>query len=163
MVFEAQGIQWPHFVLTMDLLGEVDLLGQAQAEVDNVHVKLFNTSICTWTKVPIGHVITLRHGDRIFLKALDVSECVSFDALLAGSERMDPHIPKYLPCECTFFCHALATKQADNELDVTPIWPSRPLRKFSQTKLDVAPIPCHPPSYPLCKFSQTQESFIGTH
>ena len=158
MVFEVQGIQWLHFVLMTDLLGKVDLLGQAQAEVDNVCVKLFNTSIHTWTKVPIGHVITLQHGDCIFLKALDVSECVSFDALLAGSKHTDPHISKNLPRERTFICHSLAAKQADNELDITPIWPSCPLCKFSQTKLDVAPIPCHPPSCPLRKFSQTHPS-----
>ena len=149
-VFEAQGLQWPHFVLTKDLLGEVDLLGRAQVDGDNVRVKLFNTSIRTWTKVPIGHVITLRRGDRIFLKALNVSECVTFDALLASSERTDPHISKNLPRERAFVRHALAAKQdtfvevlgSDNEIDdVTPLPcqfkcpPSRPLRKFSQTHI----------------------------
>ncbi|KAF8347655.1 hypothetical protein F5887DRAFT_1072023 [Amanita rubescens] len=135
-VFEAQGLKWLHF---------------AQVDGDDVHVKLFNTSICTWTKVPVGHVITLQCGDHIFLKALNVSECVTFDALLASSEHTDPHISKNLPRECAFVQHALAAKQdtfvevlgSDNEID------------------DVTPVPCQfkcPPSHPLCKFSQTHTS-----
>ena len=56
-ILEAQGhFKWPHFILTEDVLDEVDLLGHAG---DNTCVQLFNTTIWTWTKVCVGHVITL--------------------------------------------------------------------------------------------------------
>ncbi|KAF8230767.1 hypothetical protein L208DRAFT_1280254, partial [Tricholoma matsutake] len=43
MIFEAQGgFKWPHFVLSAEVLGKVDLLVGPE---DDVHVDMYNPSI----------------------------------------------------------------------------------------------------------------------
>jgi hypothetical protein len=85
MVSEIQGgFKWPHFVITADVLSEVNLLIGPEVEA---RVNLYKNTLGTWAKVRIGHVITLKEGDRVFLKGLDVSTCANFDRLLSLSNR----------------------------------------------------------------------------
>lgn len=96
-MFEVQGgFKWPHFVLMAVILSEVDLLLGDEKEA---RFKIYNTAIHTWTKVQIGHVITLKDGDHIFLKGCDVVLCQDFDCVLSGSQECKLHFFKHLPCE----------------------------------------------------------------
>ncbi|KAF8057808.1 hypothetical protein FPV67DRAFT_1401177, partial [Lyophyllum atratum] len=85
-VFEFQGgFKYPHFVFTPESLADLDL-----SSADDVpqYFHLYNPVICTWTKAKLGHVVTLKEpGDRIFVKGLNVSDCVDFDTLLANSSK----------------------------------------------------------------------------
>ena len=96
-MFEVQGgFKWPHFVLMAAILSEVDLLLGDEKEA---RFKIYNTTIHMWTKVRIGHVITLKDGDHIFLKGHDVVLCQDFYRLLSGSQERKPHFFKNLPRE----------------------------------------------------------------
>ena len=113
-------------------------------------------AIQTWTKVRVGHVITLRYGDRVFLKALDVTDCVNFDALLASSERTDPHISNNLPRERTFVRRALAGK-CKTMADVSCLPDNEPDKMIPIPQSDSPPLrPRHivPRRRPLYHFSE---------
>jgi hypothetical protein len=108
-VFEVQGgFKWPHFVLTAAILSEVDLLFGDEKEA---RFKMYNTVIRTWTKVRIGHVVTLKDGDHIFLKGHDVVLCQDFDRLLSGSQERKPHFSKNLRQERAHIRQALKEKK----------------------------------------------------
>lgn len=108
-MFEVQGgFKWPHFVLTAAILSEVDLLLGDEKEA---RFKIYNTAIHTWTKVRIGHVITLKDGDHIFLKGHDVVSCQDFDRLLSVSQDRKPHFLKNLPRERAHIRQALKEKK----------------------------------------------------
>ncbi|KAF8074790.1 hypothetical protein FPV67DRAFT_1389934, partial [Lyophyllum atratum] len=78
--FEFQGtFDWPHFIVTAEVLSDLDITS------NNGRVKLYNPSVSAWTKISIGHVIQLKDGDRVFLKALDVTDCLNFDTVLVKS------------------------------------------------------------------------------
>ncbi|KAF8885198.1 hypothetical protein BD779DRAFT_1673833 [Infundibulicybe gibba] len=97
VVFEFQGgFTFPYFVITLDVLSNLEL---PIAGDDNPCVKLYNHTVMTWTKVKVGHVITLKGRECIFLKALDVTECHDFDNLLSRSKASESHIRKNLPQE----------------------------------------------------------------
>jgi hypothetical protein len=75
----------------------------SQAELSNQnettsYFKLYNTSIHTWSKVQLGHVITLKAGDHIFLKGHNVTHCPDFDRLFRGQLRA-PHFSNNLQHE----------------------------------------------------------------
>ncbi|KAF8238041.1 hypothetical protein L208DRAFT_1214824, partial [Tricholoma matsutake] len=106
-VLEVQGgFKWPHFILSSAILSKVGL----HHEGEQLKFWLYNTAICTWTTVQIGHIITLQDGDQVFLKQADVTRCLKFDALLSGSEEHKPHFVKDLPCDCTYIRQALKAK-----------------------------------------------------
>ncbi|KAF8219603.1 hypothetical protein L208DRAFT_1127622, partial [Tricholoma matsutake] len=99
-VSKIQGnFKWPHFVLTADVLSEVDLLMGPEAEA---HVKLYKDTIGTWVKVRLGHVVTLKDRDRVFFKGLDILECPDFDCLLSQSHCQPTHFMNNLPKEWAF-------------------------------------------------------------
>jgi hypothetical protein len=112
-VLEVQGgFKWPHFVLSAAILSEVGLCHQDEQEVK---FRLYNTTIHTWTTVRIGHVITLRDGDHIFLKRANVIHCLNFDDLLSGSQGRKPHFSKNLPHDRTYVRQALKVKKTQIE------------------------------------------------
>ncbi|KAF8219142.1 hypothetical protein L208DRAFT_1342984 [Tricholoma matsutake] len=85
-------VVFPHFVLGAEILSGVGLCHQDEQEVK---FRLYNMTICTWTTVWIGHVITLRDGDQIFLKWANVIDCLNFDDLLSGSQGHKPHFSSH--------------------------------------------------------------------
>lgn len=94
-MFEVQGgFKWPYFVLTAAILLEADLSFDDQTEA---RFKIYNMAIHTWTKIPIGYIVTLKHGDHIFLKGHDVVRCKNFDCLLSGNQERRPHFLNNLP------------------------------------------------------------------
>ena len=86
-------------MLSANVLAEVDLL---KGSVPEARVNLYNTTIGTWTKVQVGHVITLKDRDHVFLKGLQVSDCPGFDNLLSDSQSRRPHFMNNLPQERAF-------------------------------------------------------------
>jgi hypothetical protein len=114
-VLEVQGgFKWPHFDLSAAILSEVGIRHQDEQEVK---FRLYNTTIRTWTTVRIGHVITLRDGDHIFLKRPDVIHCLNFDDLLFGSQGRKPHwhFSKNLPHDRAYVRQALKAKKTQIE------------------------------------------------
>jgi hypothetical protein len=91
-------------VITADVLSEVNLLIGPEVEA---RVNLYKNTLGTWAKVRIGHVITLKEGDRVFLKGLDVSTCANFDRLLSLSNRQVPNFMNNLRQERAFVRQAL--------------------------------------------------------
>ncbi|KAF8227788.1 hypothetical protein L208DRAFT_1294878 [Tricholoma matsutake] len=96
-VFEVQGgFKWPLFPLTPAILYDTDLmlLGEQQA-----WFKRYNPSIHTWTKVLVGHIVTLKASEHIFLKGYDIDNCWDFDCLLSASQESAPHFFKNISHE----------------------------------------------------------------
>ncbi|EDR02011.1 uncharacterized protein LACBIDRAFT_310190 [Laccaria bicolor S238N-H82] len=77
------GFVWPHFITTTDVLSDLDI--PLDVNPSSTHIKLYHHQVHTWTKVSVGHVVTPKDGDRIFLKALGISHCLNFDDLLTKS------------------------------------------------------------------------------
>jgi hypothetical protein len=61
--------------------------------------KRYNPSIHNWSKVLVGHIITLKAGEHIFLKGYDVNNCQDFDRLLSASQQCEPHFFKNISHE----------------------------------------------------------------
>ncbi|KAF8230775.1 hypothetical protein L208DRAFT_1280368, partial [Tricholoma matsutake] len=100
MIFEAQGgFKWPHFVLSAEVLGEVDLLVGPE---DDVCVDMYNPSIGWWTKVCVGQVVLMKDCNHIFIMGVNVRTCLHFDNLLSESKRLHPHFLDNLPQEQAF-------------------------------------------------------------
>jgi hypothetical protein len=100
------GFQWPHFALTHDVLCELDLTTTAN-EAD-ICVKLYNSSLRTWTKVHPGFVIAVKEGEQVFLKALHVTDCTDFDRLINNTLKEPLHnICTDLKQECSYVCKRL--------------------------------------------------------
>jgi hypothetical protein len=98
-VFEFQGgFQWPYFVLTNEVLSEVDLLPPG-VEESTVRVQAYNMALRTWTKVKPGHIVTAKEGEPILVKAINVTECFDFDRHLASTKAGAFHIRSNLPQE----------------------------------------------------------------
>lgn len=136
------GFKWPHFVLSAEVLGEVDLLIGAE---DNVRVDMYNVSIGRWTKVWVGQVILMKDRDHIFVKGINVATCLNFDTLLAESKYLRPHFLDNLPHERAYVCQALkeriaaksivaAGSDADEELAVVSRIPTGKKGKSSHHK-----------------------------
>jgi hypothetical protein len=108
-VFEVQGgFKWPLFPLTPSILRDADLM---LPDENQAQFKKYNPAIHTWSKVPIGHIITLTPGEHIYLKGYDVSNCQEFDRLLSASQHAgEPHFSKNLPYERTYVRQTLKAK-----------------------------------------------------
>lgn len=107
-VVEVQGgFKWPHFALTPSVLSQAEL---SNPDETMSYFKLYNTSIHTWSKVQVGHVITLKAGDHIFLKGRNVTHCPDFDRLFTGQLRA-PHFSNNLQHERAHVRHAMKERQ----------------------------------------------------
>jgi hypothetical protein len=114
-VFEVQGgFKWPLFPLTPAILRNTDLM---LPDEEQARFKKYNPVIHTWSKVPIGHIITLTAGEHIYLKGYDVVNFRDFDLLLSASQQRGAHFSKNLPNERAHVRQALKAKKegkADN-------------------------------------------------
>jgi hypothetical protein len=108
-VFEVQGgFTWPLFPLTPAILCDMDPMLPIDQQA---RFKRYNPSIHTWSKVLVGHIITLKAGEHIFLKGYDVKNCQDFDRLLSASQQCKPHFAKNLSHERTYVRRALKEKK----------------------------------------------------
>lgn len=57
----------------------------------------YNTSLRTWTKVKLGFVLTVKEQDHIFLKALNVTDCLNFNHHFNNQDQHKSHIFDQLP------------------------------------------------------------------
>lgn len=159
-MFEVQGgFKWPLFPLTPAVLFDVDLMLPGE---EHVWFKKYNPSIHTWSKVPVGYIVTLKPGEHIFLKGYDVTRCRDFDHLLSASQQRDLHFFKNLPHERAQVRQALKGKKvsmaSDNDISDDdegerkdrpwhhlkkttrpPLAPSRYKVKPSDSMVDLAP------------------------
>jgi hypothetical protein len=79
--------------------------------VEETRVKKYNAQIRTWALVPVGHVITLKPGDHVFLKGCNVTYCHDFDTLFSGSQNSKPHFSDNLRQERTHVREALKERK----------------------------------------------------
>lgn len=59
----------------------------------------------------MGHIVSLKAGEHIFLKGYDVTRCQDFDHLLSASQQRDLHFFKNLPHERAQVRQALKEKK----------------------------------------------------
>lgn len=82
-----EGFIWPHFVISYSVLEDLDLYTPPSASLDEPRIpppiKLYNQQVNVWTKIKIGHVVTLKAGSHIFLKAVAVTRCEGLDSILS--------------------------------------------------------------------------------
>ena len=88
------GFKWLLFPLTSAVLCDVDLMLPGK---DHALFKKYNPSIHTWSKIPVGHIVTLKANEHIFLKGYDVMSCRDFDRLLSASQQHEHHFFKNFP------------------------------------------------------------------
>ncbi|KAF8229573.1 hypothetical protein L208DRAFT_1076304, partial [Tricholoma matsutake] len=104
-IFKAEGgFKWPHFMLSAEVLGKVDLLVGPK---DDVRVNMYNPSIGQWTKVHVGQVVLMKDCDHVFVKGVNMRTCLYFDNLLSESKHLHPHFLDNLPQEQAFVQKAL--------------------------------------------------------
>jgi hypothetical protein len=75
---------WPYFPLSASVLSALSLTGSAP------RVQLYRQALGTWVNVNVGHVIELKEGARVFLKASHVVDYPDFDKLLKPEST--PHL-----------------------------------------------------------------------
>jgi HPt (histidine-containing phosphotransfer) domain-containing protein len=86
---------WPYLVLSGDILSDLGL--------NNLHVQLYRQDVGTWLNIKVGHQITVKEGDRIFLKARSVKSYQDFDKHLeAGMASTVVHLHHNLVGECAY-------------------------------------------------------------
>jgi hypothetical protein len=94
------GFQWPHFVLTHEILCDLDLATDGD-EPASIRMKLYNKSLRNWTKVKLGFVIKMTEGHVVLLKGLNVTDCPDFDQIITSTsthnrDNNQPHMRKNL-------------------------------------------------------------------
>jgi hypothetical protein len=63
------GFTWPLFVITVDMLRELDLLPLSTAEAEGLplqvppRIMLYNQAQGIWVKIKMNHVVGLKAGD----------------------------------------------------------------------------------------------------
>ena len=82
-----EGFTWPLFVITADVLRELDLLPTPTDGASLQRIMLYNQLQGVWAKIKTDHVVGLKAGDRVFLKFHSVRKCNGFDRLLEGISK----------------------------------------------------------------------------
>jgi hypothetical protein len=76
---------------------------------EGTRIYYFRHDIHTWTKIPVGHVINVKNGESVFLKAPGVVNCLNFDKI-CNTTIMKPearfHIRNNLPQERAYIRQA---------------------------------------------------------
>jgi hypothetical protein len=80
--------------------------------------KKYNPSIHTWSKVLVGHIVTLKAGEHIFLKGYDVNNCRDFNCLLSASQESAPHFFKNLSHERAYVQRTLKEKKVSKACNI---------------------------------------------
>ncbi|KAG6913767.1 hypothetical protein DXG01_004445 [Tephrocybe rancida] len=79
-IFEVQGgFTHPRFVITAGVLVDGNLVDFADG---STRIMVWNPTIGSWTRIPVNHVVTLKAGERLFLKNVGVMLCNKFDELV---------------------------------------------------------------------------------
>jgi len=99
-------------------LAQLSYLGLYHQDEQVVNFRLYNMTIHTWTTIRIGHIITLRDGNRVFLKRAYVIHCLEFDNLLSRSRGHNPHFSRNLPRDRAYIRQALKAKKIEAEIDI---------------------------------------------
>ncbi|KAF8240481.1 hypothetical protein L208DRAFT_1213320, partial [Tricholoma matsutake] len=90
-----EGFMWPYLVLSGDVLSDLRL--------DGLHVQLYRQDLGTWLNIKVGHQITVKEHDCIFLKARNVKSYQDFDEHLeAGMASTVVHLRHNLVGECAY-------------------------------------------------------------
>jgi hypothetical protein len=75
-ISEVQGgFQRPNFIVSPEVLSEVDLF--TKGGDDSLRFHLYNRSLRTWIKIKPGHVVSVLDNRPVFLKAINVTNCGS--------------------------------------------------------------------------------------
>jgi hypothetical protein len=93
-VFTFQdGFTWPHFVVTLDVLRDLDLVTEEVDDTSRLRILIYDFVLRSWTKFKLPYVVTLKEEQRcMFFKAANVMDCLNFDAHLKNSiTRNEPY------------------------------------------------------------------------
>ena len=103
------GFQFPHFIVTPSIVRELEL-DRVVSSDEGTRIFYFRHDIHTWTKIPVGHVINVKSGESVFLKAPGVVKCLNFDEILHNTTITKPkaqfHIRNNLPQERAYIRQA---------------------------------------------------------
>jgi hypothetical protein len=88
-VFTFQGgFTWPHFVVTWEVLLDLDLVSEEVDDISRLRILIYDFSLRSWSKFKLPYVVTLKEEQRcIFLKGVKVTECLNFDTHLKNSMK----------------------------------------------------------------------------
>ncbi|KAF8230069.1 hypothetical protein L208DRAFT_1157615, partial [Tricholoma matsutake] len=89
-----EGFMWPYLVLSGNVLSDLGLNG--------LHVQLYQWDLSTWLNIKVGHQITVKEGDCIFLKARNVKSYQDFDE----------HLEAGMASTVVHLCHNLVGEHA---------------------------------------------------
>lgn len=81
---------------------------------DVTHLLVCNAQYGTFVRVKVGHVLTVKEGEHVFLKAIGIVDCTVFNKQCEtfGTKLSRPlHFRNNLPAECEYICDALLTKK----------------------------------------------------
>jgi hypothetical protein len=95
---------------------ELDLAIASVTDRTAWRVKLYDNSLRMWTKVKPGLVVTVKEGESVFLKALDVTDCIDFDRYLNATGK-NLHIRHHLPQERTYVRQAIKQRHMSTAVD----------------------------------------------
>jgi hypothetical protein len=86
-VFTFQGgFTWPHFVVTLEVLLDLDLVSEEVDDISRLRILIYDFSLRSWSKFKLPYVVTLKEEQRcIFFKGVKVMECLNFDTHLKNS------------------------------------------------------------------------------
>jgi hypothetical protein len=90
-VFTFQrGFTWPHFVVTLEVLCDLDLVSEDVDDISRLRILIYDFSLRSWSKFKLPYVVTLKEEQRcIFFKGAKVTECLDFDTHLKNSLTSD--------------------------------------------------------------------------
>lgn len=107
------GFQFPHFIVTPSVIKELEL-DRVVTSDEGTRIYYFRHDIHTWTKIPVGHVINVKNGESVFLKAPGVVKCLNFDEILHNTTITKPkaqfHMRNNLPQERAYIRKAYKDK-----------------------------------------------------
>ena len=132
MVSEIQdGFIHPYFKLTPSML--VDIGFDAGTKL----LLFRNPRFGTFARVKVGHVITVKENDHVFLKALDITDCAVFDQqceVLTSKTGRPVHLRNNLPGEREYVRDAILADQLQKISQPTKALSRLSQPRFPQTK-----------------------------
>ncbi|KAF8223575.1 hypothetical protein L208DRAFT_1065364, partial [Tricholoma matsutake] len=113
------GFTWPHFVVTLEVLHDLDLVPEEVDDTSQLHILIYDFVLQSWTKFKLPYVVTMKEEQCcMFFKAANVMNCLNFDAHLKNSiTRNEPYnLHQDLHRECAHVRHVLKSTAPDIEL-----------------------------------------------
>ena len=84
--FQEGLFTWPYFPISSYVLSALSLAGP------EMRIQLYRETIGNWVTISTGHVIEVKEGARVFLKASHVINYADFDKLLNPKLTSAPHL-----------------------------------------------------------------------